>query len=79
MKKHTVRVYHGYYGCDTGCCGHILELDYETVGQFDFMHSYEGLTREEVIEAAKAEIAKHKPECLDSIDWESLEINVEGC
>lgn len=21
-----VVVYHSYYGCDTGCCGHIVEL-----------------------------------------------------
>lgn len=27
MKTVRVVVYHGSYGCDTGCCGHYVELD----------------------------------------------------
>lgn len=69
-----VRVYHSYYGCETGCCGHVLELEGEQVGQFDFFHRYEGLSKEEVIEEVKTEIKKYHPECLDSIDWDSIEI-----
>lgn len=34
-----VIVYHGDYGCDTGCCGHVIELDGEQV-DFDFSHAY---------------------------------------
>jgi len=74
-----VRVYHTTYGCDTGCCGHILELDEKSVGEFDFMHSFDGLTKEEVIELAKSQISKHYPECLDSIDWDTIEIEVSEC
>ena len=33
-----VIVYHRSYGCDTGCCGHIVELDGEDVGPFEFGH-----------------------------------------
>lgn len=77
--KLKVRVYHSTYGCETGCCGHVLEIkDGKTsfqVGGFDFMHSYQGLSREEAIELAKEEIKKHFPECLDSIDWDSFEID----
>lgn len=29
-------VYHASYGCDTGCCGHIVELD--GGGEFFFDH-----------------------------------------
>ena len=31
-------VLHRGYGCDTGCCGHVVELDGNEVGQFEFMH-----------------------------------------
>ena len=27
-----VVVYHDTYGCDTGCCGHVIEIDDEEVG-----------------------------------------------
>lgn len=30
-----VIVYHGYYGCDTGCCGHIIEMDGKEEFVFD--------------------------------------------
>jgi len=32
-------VYHSSYGCDTGCCGHFVELD-DGRGLFDFDHPY---------------------------------------
>ncbi len=30
-------VYHAYYGCETGCCGHVIEVDGEERG-FHFRH-----------------------------------------
>ena len=33
-----VVVLHMGYGCDTGCCGHVVEVDGEQVGGFDFGH-----------------------------------------
>jgi hypothetical protein len=39
-----VVVYHSMYGCDTGCCGHVVELqedDGEAVKEaFEFDHPY---------------------------------------
>lgn len=32
-----VVVYHAGYGCDTGCCGHVVELD-DDRRQFTFAH-----------------------------------------
>lgn len=32
----TVAVYHSGYGCDTGCCGHIVAIGDEE--RFDFDH-----------------------------------------
>jgi hypothetical protein len=31
-------VVHQLYGCDTGCCGHVVEVDGQQVGRFDFGH-----------------------------------------
>lgn len=34
-----VVVYHSYYGCDTQCCGHVVEVDGDkSVYRFDFGH-----------------------------------------
>jgi hypothetical protein len=40
-----VVVYHSVYGCDTGCCGHIVELDPDeehgpSKTKFEFIHPY---------------------------------------
>lgn len=35
-----VIVSHASYGCETGCCGHIVEVDDERVGEFVFDHPY---------------------------------------
>ena len=70
----TIRVYHGYYGCATGCCGHVLEIDGEQVA-FDFLHE-DGAN----LDAIKAWVAKKiPPECLATIDWDSLEIGNMEC
>jgi hypothetical protein len=67
-----IRVLHAYYGCDTGCCGHILEIDDEEVeGSFVFSHPDD-------LEVLRAYILKHVPkECHESIDWPSIEL--VGC
>jgi hypothetical protein len=31
-------VMHMGYGCDSGCCGHIIEMDERQVGSFHFDH-----------------------------------------
>ena len=76
--KIKVRVYHSGYGCDTGCCGHIVELtdSDRTVGLFEFTHPrMENMedVRKWATELARKSIQKEFPSCLDSIDWDSLE------
>ena len=34
-----VIVYHAGYGCETGCCGHVVEMDGES--KFIFTHPYD--------------------------------------
>lgn len=72
-----IRVLHSYYGCESGCCGHVVELnDEELRGSFDFMHCED---KEEAKEFAKSFLEKHNPECLASIDWDTFEFLEGGC
>lgn len=34
----TIIVAHRSYGCETGCCGHVVEADGKEVGRFFFDH-----------------------------------------
>ena len=63
-----IRVLHAYYGCDTGCCGHILEVDDDEVdGSFEFGHPDDR-------ELLRAYILRHIPkECHETIDWPAVE------
>jgi hypothetical protein len=76
MTKLKVRVYHSYYGCETGCCGHIVEV--EGKGEkFEFGCAYTEKTdegrRKWARELAEQVIAEQWPECLPSIDWDSMD------
>jgi hypothetical protein len=66
-----VVVLHGGYGCDTGCCGHWVEIDGERVGGFEFAHPASRKPediREFVRDLVEQEAgAEH---CAD-IDWEN--------
>lgn len=72
-----VRVYHSYYGCESGCCGHIIELD-NGKSQFEFTHPYDehdlNNLKNWARELAEGVIASRWPECLDSIDWDTLDV-----
>ena len=74
-------VYHSYYGCDTGCCGHIAEIT-EPVGEeqypfgtFNFfhpgLHGLEGEAREKKArEYAENMIREHfGEEHVKDLDW----------
>lgn len=71
-----IRVLHAYYGCESGCCGHMLEVDDETVGgSWTFFHAPDeaGPEREQWI---RDYVLKHLPkECHDSIDWSTIEVD----
>lgn len=75
-----VIVYHTYYGCDTGCCGHAIKIDGEEVFEtFDFTHPWSEKTdlelRQWAYEFARTEINKmYGPEHAFDLDWENCEI-----
>lgn len=82
-----VRVYHDYYGCDTGCCGHTVEItdapDGKEHRRFEF---FDGPFSTDDLKAwaraiAEETIRKNWPECLDSIDWDTLDVSEvrRGC
>jgi hypothetical protein len=84
MKALKVRVYHGGYGCDTGCCGHWVEIPREN-GEGPRRDTWAGFTHANDLKdqaavlawartLAEKTIKENWPECIDSIDWESLDI-----
>jgi hypothetical protein len=62
-----VLVLHTGYGCDTGCCGHAVEVDDKEV-EFFFTHPYQrpikDFVKELVIKACGEEHVK-------DIDWDN--------
>lgn len=74
-----ILVYHTYYGCDTGCCGHRIEFyptdDDKCYQSFEFDHAEKGQDLKEYArELAENFIKRHHPHCLDTIDWSTLEV-----
>ncbi len=74
-----VRVYHDYYGCETGCCGHTVELtspEGDEKTSFRFTHPYSEAECADLAawgrNLAEKVIAREWPECIESIDWASL-------
>ena len=73
-----VRVYHAYYGCETGCCGHRVELtlpDGSTRSRFEFEHPWDYAPENFKVWARKQAgetIRERWPECIESIDWASM-------
>ena len=88
-----IRVLHAYYGCETGCCGHIIEIDGEeehSTFTFDHFDKPENRTvLDQIVESVygietvldkglKEFILKSVPkECHESIDWCSIEVTGE--
>ncbi len=79
-------VYHGGYGCDTGCCGHYIEVDGEDrPGSFTFDHpdwvskSEPGWVKMDdeqvkqwVIDYVEEQVGSGH---LDDIDWEKVRVS----
>lgn len=61
-------VVHRGYGCDTGCCGHVVEVDDEQVGGFSFDHPY-GHSTPEFIRDLVTE--KCGADHVADIDWDN--------
>jgi hypothetical protein len=71
-----VIVYHSLYGCDTGCCGHIVELDPDGLGKtrFHFDHPYHE-TPEELKQWIKDLVTESfGEEHVADIDWDNCMI-----
>lgn len=65
-----VRVYHSNYGCETGCCGHVVELE-DGRRKFEFSHPY----GDDHKEYAKNLIAQtFGKEHIADLDWNNCEI-----
>jgi len=69
-----ILVMHSYYGCETGCCGHVLEIDEEEVsGSFDFDHPPADRGRWRAWAEEKIREVLGEDHVAD-LDWENCEI-----
>lgn len=67
----VVRVYHSMYGCETGCCGHIVEYS-DGKKEFEFGHAYDDETP---IEFAKRVLRGEFSEAhLADLDWTKVDL-----
>jgi hypothetical protein len=71
-----VIVYHTTYGCDTGCCGHVVTIEDEQGNElereFDFSHPYGGDKLEYAKDLVEASFSK---EHIADLDWDSCIIS----
>lgn len=75
-----ILVYHAYYGCDTGCCGHRIEYypgdNDECYQDFDFGHARSDENIQEYGKRLAEQFLKyHHPKCLETIDWSTLKVD----
>lgn len=67
-----VVVYHGSYGCDTGCCGHYVELPDGTETGWTFSHPYGEDFRAWALEYAQEVVTeKYGVDHVADLDWDS--------
>lgn len=69
---------HGGYGCDTGCCGHWVEIeDGSQIGSFEFGHPYGGRDdfRQWALELAQEKVSeKFGADHVADLDWENSQV-----
>lgn len=73
MKR--VTVYHSMYGCETGCCGHTVEI-HDEAGKlldrdFAFSHPYSEAPLEFAKRLVQEELGK---EHTANLDWDNADI-----
>ena len=72
-----VVVFHGYYGCETGCCGHYLEVDDKEI-KFEFDHPWSAVTDDDRKKYAEDFIRQHLgEEHVADLDWENSVVLAE--
>jgi len=64
-------VYHSLYGCDTGCCGHRIEIDGERTGRFVFGHPYSDNEADRKRFAEQLVREEFGEEHVKDLDWEN--------
>jgi hypothetical protein len=67
LLKGRIVVLHAYYGCDTGCCGHIFEVN-GIPGEFTFSHPYGEDFREWAEDLVRQEYGEDH---VKDLDWEN--------
>jgi len=70
-------VYHSFYGCDSGCCGHAMDVEFDdgTVHEgryFQFGHPYGDDPRAFAEELVREEFGD---EHVNDLDWENCWIS----
>ena len=73
-----VTVYHSYFNCESGCCGHTVELREDNgafkKSKFKFTHPYGKDEKEFVKELVTTEFgADH----VADVDWENVDVSDE--
>jgi hypothetical protein len=66
-----VIVYHSFYGCETGCCGHVIELE-DGRSKFEFCHPYGDSTKEFAEELVRDAFGE---EHVKDLDWDNCIIS----
>jgi hypothetical protein len=69
MAKRVV-VFHAGYGCDTGCCGHVVQLD-DGPEHFTFAHPGNEDPRTFAEDLVREELGE---EHVADLDWEESQI-----
>ena len=66
-----VIVYHTYYGCETGCCGHAVEFEDGSKYKFKFTHPYDNDFRKFAEDMIRNQFGE---EHVKDLDWENCNI-----
>ena len=76
-----VIVSHAWYGCETGCCGHVIDVDGIRTGEFFFNHPYcSDATPEHIKDSLYREFAEKLvkqvlgEDHVKDLDWENCYI-----
>lgn len=72
-----VVVYHRFYGCDTGCCGHVVEVDGVQVGDFDFSHPQDASPEQFRKYARDLVTEQFGAEHVEDLDWTHCRIELD--
>ncbi len=71
-----ILVVHSYYGCDTGCCGHVIQIDGSEIRKsFDFTHPPYPQTEKLWLEWAQDFVREQcGEEHVVDLDWENCSL-----